>query len=111
MAKWPLRMLQCGRRNCECSLRCARGFEQQQFGRYFLNGLVVAGSVVIASALIAFLAAATVARFRFRFPDPPADHVPGGRDGFRQILFPLVLFVLVRTTTRLRPRQSGEGPT
>ncbi|CAL9434547.1 Diacetylchitobiose uptake system permease protein DasC [Streptomyces sp. enrichment culture] len=40
---------------------------QQEFGRYFLNSLLVAGSVVIASALIAFLAATAVARFRFRF--------------------------------------------
>jgi N,N'-diacetylchitobiose transport system permease protein len=40
---------------------------QQEFGRYFLNSLVVACAVVIASALIAFLAATAVTRFRFRF--------------------------------------------
>ncbi|MBB5795088.1 ABC-type glycerol-3-phosphate transport system permease component [Streptomyces caelestis] len=33
---------------------------------YFLNSLLVAGCVVIASALIAFLAATAVTRFRFR---------------------------------------------
>ena len=42
-------------------------FGQQDFGRYFLNSLVVAGTVVIVSALIAFLAATAVTRFRFRF--------------------------------------------
>ncbi|GKQ37794.1 hypothetical protein ALMP_43300 [Streptomyces sp. A012304] len=42
-------------------------FEQQEFGRHFLNGLVVAGTVVIFSALIAFLAATAVTRFRFHF--------------------------------------------
>ncbi|SPF03183.1 carbohydrate ABC transporter permease [Streptomyces sp. MA5143a] len=40
---------------------------QQEFGRYFLNSVVVACAVVIASALIAFLAATAVTRFRFRF--------------------------------------------
>ncbi|MFF4712791.1 carbohydrate ABC transporter permease [Streptomyces eurythermus] len=44
-----------------------RVFEQHDFGRYFVNSLVVAGSVVLASALIAFLAATAVTRFRFRF--------------------------------------------
>ncbi|MFH8410031.1 carbohydrate ABC transporter permease [Streptomyces sp. NPDC018019] len=44
-----------------------RVFQQQDFGRYFLNSLFVAGVVVIASALIAFLAATAVTRFRFRF--------------------------------------------
>jgi len=44
-----------------------RVFEQQDFGRYFLNSLLVAGAVVVASALIAFLAATAVTRFRFRF--------------------------------------------
>ncbi|HEY9330171.1 MAG TPA: carbohydrate ABC transporter permease, partial [Streptomyces sp.] len=44
-----------------------RVFEQQDFGRYFLNSLLVAGTVVIASALIAFLAATAVTRFRFKF--------------------------------------------
>jgi len=44
-----------------------RVFEQQEFGRYFLNSLVVAGTEVIASVLIAFLAATAVTRFRFRF--------------------------------------------
>lgn len=43
-----------------------RVFGQQEFGRYFLNSLVVAGCVVIASGLIAFLAATAVTRFRFR---------------------------------------------
>lgn len=41
-------------------------FEQEDFGRYFLNSLLVAGTVVLASALIAFLAATAVTRFRFR---------------------------------------------
>lgn len=44
-----------------------RVFGQQEFGRYFLNSLVVAGAVVIASGVIAFLAATAVTRFRFRF--------------------------------------------
>lgn len=44
-----------------------RVFEQQQFGRYFVNSLVVACTVVVISALIAFLAATAVTRFRFRF--------------------------------------------
>ncbi|KNB49335.1 carbohydrate ABC transporter permease [Streptomyces caatingaensis] len=39
---------------------------QQDFGRYFLNSLLVAGTVVVASALVAFLAAVAVTRFRFR---------------------------------------------
>ena len=43
-----------------------RVFEQQDLGRYFLNSLLVAGAVVIASGLIAFLAATAVVRFRFR---------------------------------------------
>lgn len=44
-----------------------RVFGRHEFGRYFANGLVVACTVVIASAPIAFLAATTVTRFRFRF--------------------------------------------
>ncbi|GAQ63608.1 MULTISPECIES: carbohydrate ABC transporter permease [Streptomyces] len=44
-----------------------RVFGQQEFGRYFVNSLVVACTVVVASALIAFLAATAVTRFRFRF--------------------------------------------
>lgn len=44
-----------------------RVFGQQEFGRYFLDGFVVAGAVVIASGVIAFLAATAVTRFRFRF--------------------------------------------
>ncbi|MYU47973.1 ABC transporter permease subunit, partial [Streptomyces sp. SID7803] len=44
-----------------------RVFQQQDFGRYFLNSLLVAGTVVVASALVAFLAATAVTRFRFRF--------------------------------------------
>lgn len=44
-----------------------RVFGQQEFGRYFVSGPVVAGSVVIVSALIAFPAATAVIRFRFRF--------------------------------------------
>ncbi|TPQ20297.1 carbohydrate ABC transporter permease [Streptomyces sporangiiformans] len=44
-----------------------RVFGQQEFGRYFLNSLVVAITVVVVSALIAFLAATAVTRFRFRF--------------------------------------------
>ncbi|MGW7352442.1 carbohydrate ABC transporter permease [Streptomyces sp. NPDC054784] len=44
-----------------------RVFEQQDFGRYFLNSLLVASVVVLVSALIAFLAATAVTRFRFKF--------------------------------------------
>ncbi|MFI0821650.1 carbohydrate ABC transporter permease [Streptomyces sp. NPDC021098] len=44
-----------------------RVFEQHDFGRYFLNSLLVAGAVVIASGVIAFLAATAVTRFRFKF--------------------------------------------
>ncbi|NML48796.1 carbohydrate ABC transporter permease [Streptomyces sp. R302] len=44
-----------------------RVFEQQDFGRYFLNSLLVATAVVLASAAVAFLAATAVTRFRFRF--------------------------------------------
>lgn len=44
-----------------------RVFGQQDFGRYVLNSCTVAGSVVVLSAVIAFLAATAVARFRFRF--------------------------------------------
>jgi N,N'-diacetylchitobiose transport system permease protein len=44
-----------------------RVFGQEDFGRYFLNSLVVAGAVVVLSALAAFLAATAVTRFRFRF--------------------------------------------
>ncbi|MBB5117819.1 sugar ABC transporter permease [Streptomyces eurocidicus] len=44
-----------------------RVFDQQDFGRYFLNSLLVAGTVVVASGLVAFLAATAVTRFRFRF--------------------------------------------
>ncbi|MEU9753968.1 carbohydrate ABC transporter permease, partial [Streptomyces althioticus] len=43
-----------------------RVFAQEDFGRYFLNSVVVAVAVVIASAFIAFLAATAVTRFRFR---------------------------------------------
>lgn len=43
-----------------------RVFGQEDFGRYFLNSVVVAVAVVIASAFIAFLAATAVTRFRFR---------------------------------------------
>ena len=41
-----------------------RVFEQNEFGRYFVNSLVVACTVVVVSALIAFLAATAVTRFR-----------------------------------------------
>jgi N,N'-diacetylchitobiose transport system permease protein len=44
-----------------------RVFWQDDFGRYFLNSLLVAGAVVVVSALVAFLAATAVVRFRFRF--------------------------------------------
>ncbi|GAB1339420.1 carbohydrate ABC transporter permease [Streptomyces sp. E-15] len=44
-----------------------RVLQQHEFGRYFVNSLVVAVSVVIVSGLIAFLAATAVTRFRFRF--------------------------------------------
>nr|WP_206323587.1 carbohydrate ABC transporter permease [Streptomyces sp. HNM0574] len=43
-----------------------RVFAQDDFGRYFANSLLVAGTVVVASAAIAFLAATAVTRFRFR---------------------------------------------
>ncbi|GAB2447174.1 carbohydrate ABC transporter permease [Streptomyces incanus] len=43
-----------------------RVFGQEEFGRYFLNSVVVAVAVVLASGLIAFLAATAVTRFRFR---------------------------------------------
>ncbi|MGJ6960489.1 carbohydrate ABC transporter permease [Streptosporangium sp. G11] len=39
----------------------------ENFGRYFLNSLGVALTVVVLSALVAFLAAVAVTRFRFRF--------------------------------------------
>lgn len=39
----------------------------QDFGRYFLNSVLVALVVVVASGLIAFLAAVALTRFRFRF--------------------------------------------
>ena len=42
-----------------------RVFENEDFGRYFVNSVVVALSVVLVSALIAFLAATAVTRFRF----------------------------------------------
>lgn len=44
-----------------------RVFQQEEFGRYFVNSLIVAGTVVVVSALVAFLAATAVTRFRFRF--------------------------------------------
>ncbi|MEH6379007.1 carbohydrate ABC transporter permease [Streptomyces sp. KLMMK] len=44
-----------------------RVFGQQDFARYFLNSLLVAGTVVVVSAVVAFLAATAVTRFRFRF--------------------------------------------
>ncbi|MFF8426072.1 hypothetical protein ACF07Y_13065 [Streptomyces sp. NPDC016566] len=80
-----------------------RVFGRQEFGRHFVNGVVVAGGVVIAPALIAFLAVTAVARFRFRFRTalpirfPVARTAPvEGRGGFlRQILFPLFLPGLV----------------
>lgn len=37
------------------------------FGRYFLNSVVVAASVVVLAGLIAFLAAVALTKFRFRF--------------------------------------------
>ncbi|MFG3259172.1 carbohydrate ABC transporter permease [Streptomyces sp. NPDC048172] len=43
-----------------------RVFENEDFGRYFVNSVVVALSVVLVSALIAFLAATAVTRFRFK---------------------------------------------
>ncbi len=59
-------------------------FGQQEFGRYAFNSLLVAGAVVIASGLIAFLAATAVTRFRFRF-----------RFRFRTTL--LIMFLVART--------------
>ena len=40
---------------------------REDFGRYFLNSLGVALTVVVLSAVVAFLAAVAVTRFRFRF--------------------------------------------
>ncbi|MEV8632024.1 carbohydrate ABC transporter permease [Streptosporangium sp. NPDC051023] len=39
----------------------------ENFGRYLLNSVVVALTVVVLSAVVAFLAAVAVTRFRFRF--------------------------------------------
>ncbi|MEV7010458.1 carbohydrate ABC transporter permease [Streptosporangium sp. NPDC051022] len=39
----------------------------ENFGRYFLNSAAVALTVVVLSAVVAFLAAVAVTRFRFRF--------------------------------------------
>lgn len=44
-----------------------RVIEQDSFGRYFVNSLVVALSVVLLSAGVAFLAAVALTRFKFRF--------------------------------------------
>lgn len=44
-----------------------RLFQQEEFGRYFLNSVVVAVSVVLISSVIAFLAATAVTRFKFKF--------------------------------------------
>ncbi|MEU1730821.1 carbohydrate ABC transporter permease [Streptosporangium sp. NPDC020145] len=44
-----------------------RVLDGENFGRYFLNSLVVAMSVVVLSGVVAFLAAVAVTRFRFRF--------------------------------------------
>jgi N,N'-diacetylchitobiose transport system permease protein len=43
-----------------------RVIEVDAFGRYFLNSLLVALVVVVASGLVAFLAAVALTRFRFR---------------------------------------------
>ena len=43
-----------------------RVIDVDNFGRYFLNGLLVALVVVALSGLVAFLAAVTLTRFRFR---------------------------------------------
>lgn len=45
----------------------ARVIDDGGFGRYLRNSLMVAGMTVVASALVALLAAVAVARFRFRF--------------------------------------------
>ncbi len=44
-----------------------RVLEGENFGRYFLNSVVVALTVVVLSGIVAFLAAVAVTRFRFRF--------------------------------------------
>jgi N,N'-diacetylchitobiose transport system permease protein len=50
------------------SLDSFRGlFGRQDFGRYFVDSLVVACTVVIVSALIAFPAATAETPFRFPF--------------------------------------------
>lgn len=46
-------------------------FGQREFGRYFLNCLLVAGSAVAVPAPIRFLPAAAVGRFRFGFRTAP----------------------------------------
>ncbi|WP_051114789.1 carbohydrate ABC transporter permease [Actinokineospora enzanensis] len=43
-----------------------RALTVQNFGRYFLNSVIVALAVVLLSMLVAFLAAAALTRFRFR---------------------------------------------
>lgn len=60
--------------------RCVFGW--QDFGRYFVNSLVVAGGFVIFSVVIAFLAATAVPRFRFPFRTTSPTLFPGfGRGG------------------------------
>ncbi|GAA3112223.1 carbohydrate ABC transporter permease [Streptosporangium carneum] len=44
-----------------------RVLEGENFGRYFLNSVLVALTVVVLSGVVAFLAAVAVTRFRFRF--------------------------------------------
>ncbi|WP_019854185.1 carbohydrate ABC transporter permease [Actinopolyspora mortivallis] len=43
-----------------------RVFTVNDFGRYFLNSLLVAGVVVVVSLVVSFLAAVALTRFRFR---------------------------------------------
>ncbi|MEV6523076.1 carbohydrate ABC transporter permease [Longispora sp. NPDC051575] len=43
-----------------------RVLSQENFGRYFVNSLIVAVSVVVLSGVVAFLAAVALTRFRFR---------------------------------------------
>lgn len=52
---------------------------QREFGRHFVNGVVVAGGVAVVPALIAFLAATAATRFRFRFRTTPPIMFPAAR--------------------------------
>ncbi len=74
-----------------------RVFAQEDFGRYFLNSLLVAGTVVVASALLAFLAATAVARFRFGGCAPRCSSSSSPRRWCRSVeALTIPLFFLMR---------------